>query len=249
MDHLELSKIIEAITKPYQDKIVELESKLKVSEKHQVASNRSMDIKELAVALTKAQSVMEVANLNRTNPFFKSRYADLMAIVQASRPALTANGLCVIQNIVHLDDDSSTLYTILLHVSGQYIESKMRIAPTKNDIQTISSYTTYIKRMAYASLIGVVTGDEDDDGEMAAAETRNTFHKMPVLSPSTKEESPELISKDQCDVLENELDGHPDIYERVIKALKIDGLEGMRRSIFEHSLKQIQKMKHTKGSK
>src|SRR4051812_21978663 len=127
MDHLELNKIIEAITKPYQEEIVALKANLATSQKKEQPPFRSADIKELALALAKAQGEFGIADLNKTNPFFKSKYADLMSVVQASRPALSKHGLSIVQSIIHQDDGASTLYTILLHTSGQYIESRMRI--------------------------------------------------------------------------------------------------------------------------
>ena len=70
MDHLELNKIIEAITKPYLDKIVDLESKLVASKKKEQQAFRSEEIKDLAIALAKAQAEYDVADLNRQNPYF-----------------------------------------------------------------------------------------------------------------------------------------------------------------------------------
>lgn len=245
MDHLELNKIIEAITKPYQEEIVALKANLVSSEKKHQAPFRSVEIKELAIALAKAQAEFEVADLNRQNPYFKSRYADLMSVVQASRPALTKYGLSVLQDIIHHDDGASVLYTILLHSSGQYVESRIRIIPPKNDIQSISSYTTYIKRMAYSSLIGVVTGDEDDDGEKAMAESREVFAKGTALNAkyNPKENPAEVISKDQLDELEYELTEYADIAEMVLDGLKIQNLADMPKSKYMASVTRIREIK------
>lgn len=140
----------------------------------------SPEIDQLATALAKAQSEMLIAGKNQKNPFFKSSYADFQAIIQASRPALSKYGLSVVQlPFVYQDSaensidqaSNSYLVTILMHSSGQWIKSKARHNPLKNDIQSLSSYNTYLKRMCYSSMIGVVVGD-DDDGEAAVAHTR-----------------------------------------------------------------------------
>jgi hypothetical protein len=138
----------------------------------------SPEIDQLATALAKAQAEMSVAGKNQKNPFFKSNYADFQAIIQASRPALSKYGLSVVQppfiyeeSVDGVGAGSSYLITILMHSSGQWIKSKARHNPPKNDIQSLSSYNTYLKRMCYTSLVGVVTG-EDDDGEAAVAHTR-----------------------------------------------------------------------------
>jgi len=163
---------------------------------------RSPEINELTTALAKAQSEMKSADLNKTNPYFKSSYADLQSIVNASRGPLTKNGLSVTQQLYD-EYDASWLITTLWHTSGQWITSKRRVVPAKNDIQTISSHTTYLKRMSYASLIGVVTGEDDDDGEAAVATQRETYAKGVALNTkyNPKENKTEIVSKDQLDEL------------------------------------------------
>ncbi|MCX5924001.1 MAG: ERF family protein [Candidatus Dependentiae bacterium] len=143
----------------------------------------SSEIDQLATALAKAQGEMAVAGKNQKNPFFKSTYADFEAIINASRPSLSKYGLSVVQPPFISENSTSTsesssqignsyLVTILMHSSGQWIKSIARHNPPKNDIQSLSSYNTYLKRMCYTSLIGVATGD-DDDGEAAVSHTRS----------------------------------------------------------------------------
>ena len=55
--------------------------------------NKSESIKELAGALSKAQGAMTAAKMDSVNPFFKSKYADLGSVIQASKSTLAANGL------------------------------------------------------------------------------------------------------------------------------------------------------------
>src|ERR1700687_2313136 len=147
------------------DELSDLKKQLKSLTEPKVSTRatRSEQVNELYTALAKAQGEMNVAGKNSENPYFKSRYADFCDIVKASRPALTRNGLSVIQQILVNDDGSNVLYTILTHSSGQFIESAMRILPQKLDIQSIGSYIAYLKRYCYAALIGVVVSDEDDD--------------------------------------------------------------------------------------
>jgi len=206
---------------------------------------RSTEIQELAIALAKAQSEMPVAELNKNNPYFKSSYADLQSIVKASRGPLTKNGLSITQQIIHGEDGSSWLFTTLWHISGQWILSRMRIVPTKNDIQTLSSHTTYLKRMAYAALIGVVTGDEDDDGEQAVATTRETFAKGTALNRkyNPKDNEIAVITKEQLEQLEYELQDHPDIAELVLDGLKINNLADVPKSKFQASITRVREIK------
>lgn len=59
--------------------------------------NKSDSITHLATALAKAQAEMPVAVFDATNPFLKSKYASLGAVIQASRPILAKHKLCLVQ--------------------------------------------------------------------------------------------------------------------------------------------------------
>jgi len=137
-----------------------------------MAQIMSDSIDQLATALAKAQAEFFIASKDSNNPFFKSKYADFESVVAASRPALTKYGLSVVQNVYRFDDGNHYLVTLLLHSSGQWVKSKAQHNPQKNDIQSLSSYNTYLKRMCYSSMVGVVTGEADDDGEAAVQHSR-----------------------------------------------------------------------------
>ncbi len=194
------------------------------------------EIGELFAALAKAQMEMEMANEGTVNPFYKSSYADLAAIVKASRPYLAKNGLCVIQKIVP-NGTVDYLYTVLGHTSGQFVESKMRIVPGKGDIQSIGKQITYLRRYCYAALIGVVScnDSEDDDGEGEMKEVRSEEKKKSAL-----------ISKERLEVLATELHKHPDILEGVFKKYDINKLSELPADQFVRCLDRIREMKETK---
>jgi hypothetical protein len=154
----------------------------------------SQDLNNLYEALAKAQSEMEIAKKDSTNPFFKSKYSDLSQIVSASIPSLTKYGLSIIQRIRTNSPNQMFLYTRLCHASGQWIEAKMPINPPKNDIQSIGSYITYLRRYNLAAIVGVTVGEEDDDGE--AAMPRNQ-KKEEAEKPKPEEKPIEKITPTQ----------------------------------------------------
>jgi hypothetical protein len=120
-------------------------------------------MKQIATALLKAQSEMSNPKKGSTNPFFKSKYADLNSIREAVIPILNANGISVLQPIVHVDN-KNFVKTILLHESGELMESLTEIIYNKvNDAQAQGSGISYARRYSLQSFVCV--GADDDDGQ------------------------------------------------------------------------------------
>src|SRR6266568_1673775 len=110
-----------------------------------LSESRSQELNELFSAMAKAQAEIKVALKDSSNPFFKSSYANLQSIIEASRPALCKNGLSVMQQMIS-GESGDYLVTLLAHSSGQWISSQMRINPAKQDVQSLGSYITYLRR-------------------------------------------------------------------------------------------------------
>lgn len=211
--------------------------------------SRSKDVSELFAALSKAQAEMQPALLSAENPYFKSRYADLTSLVQASRPALTKNGLAVIQQILPDDNGSMVMHTLLTHSSGQYITSRMRIIPPKSDIQSLGSHITYLRRFSYASIVGIVTQDEDDDGETSVMSERQQYNtKGPSVKydATQKEQKFETITKDQLDEINYELSDPivADLAEEIMDKMRIQTLADLPKSKYRVSIERIREIKN-----
>jgi hypothetical protein len=122
-------------------------------------------MKQIATALLKAQSEMSNPKKGSTNPFFKSKYADLNSIREAVIPILNSNGISVLQPIVHVDN-KNFIKTILLHESGELMESLTEIIYNKvNDAQAQGSGISYARRYSLQSFVCV--GADDDDAQKA----------------------------------------------------------------------------------
>jgi hypothetical protein len=134
---------------------------------------RSEQINELAAALVTAQGEFSAVPKNSTNPFFKSKYADLATVVETAAPVVAKNGLAVSQYIDTLEDNSNALTTYLMHKSGQFIAHTMPLMLSKADAQGQGSAITYARRYAYMAVLGLVA-DEDDDGNAATKATVST---------------------------------------------------------------------------
>lgn len=128
-------------------------------------------MKQIATALLKSQSEMSNPKKGATNPFFKSKYADLNAIREAVIPTLNENGISVLQPIVHVEG-KNFVKTILLHESGELMDSLTEIIYNKqNDAQAQGSGISYARRYALQSFVCV--GADDDDGQKAVQQKPN----------------------------------------------------------------------------
>ncbi len=121
-------------------------------------------INELATALSKAQGVMGGAIKDSSNPFFKSKYADLHSVIEAIKKPLADNGLSYTQ-LIETKDGEPYVTTMLMHSSGQSISASLKLKITKDDMQGLGSAISYARRYGLQSIVGLSA--EDDDGEAA----------------------------------------------------------------------------------
>ena len=130
--------------------------------------NKSESIKELATSLAKAQGSIKGAIKDSSNPFFKSKYADLASVVEAIRSAFAANGLSYIQTVEPSQADEVRVETMILHSSGEWISCGVLALPvSKVDAQGYGSALTYARRYSLSAAVGIAP--EDDDGNAATA--------------------------------------------------------------------------------
>ncbi|MCZ7524298.1 MULTISPECIES: ERF family protein [Bacillus cereus group] len=128
--------------------------------------NRSETIAKLAKSLVLFNSEVNKIAKDADNPFFKNNYATLDTIIDEIRPILSKHGLSIMQ-IPSGDGQNVTLKTLLLHESGEWLESdELTMKPVKNDPQAVGSCITYARRYSLAAFLSLNTG-EDDDGNGA----------------------------------------------------------------------------------
>ena len=160
--------------------------------------NRSESIKELATALAAAQGEMPVAVFDATNPFLKSKYASLGAVIQASRPILAKHKLSLVQFPIsgvtenrHLSPALSAVEaergkiggaaegvgewigveSILAHESGEFVSERILIPLTeeKGKSKVQSAGSTLTYLRRYSwASILGMYSDEDSDGSSPA---------------------------------------------------------------------------------
>ena len=125
---------------------------------------QSESIKNLAEAMAQAQGAMGAAIKGSSNPFFKSKYADLGSVIEAIKPHFAANGLSYVQFPVS-GESSVGVTTRLMHSSGEWLEQGYFIPLGKMDAQSVGSCLSYARRYSLQAIAGIPA--EDDDGNAA----------------------------------------------------------------------------------
>lgn len=124
--------------------------------------------KEIALALAKVQGSIVPPKKDTENPFFKSRYADLAGVWDSVRGLLAANDLAFVQ-LPTTDGQRVSVTGMLLHKSGESIESTITGNATDTKPQSIGSCITYLRRYQMSAMLGIAA--EDDDGAAASGTT------------------------------------------------------------------------------
>lgn len=128
---------------------------------------KSTSIKAIAGAVMLFQTKIQPIKKDSSNPFFKSKYASLFAILDNIQIPLAESGLSFVQ----FPTGDNGLTTILMHAdSGEYIQAEYFMKPSKDDPQGHGSAITYMRRYALGAILGLNI-DEDDDANEASKPT------------------------------------------------------------------------------
>jgi hypothetical protein len=99
------------------------------------------------------------------------------------RPLLTENGLSFCQ-APGMNGDKTTIETMLMHKSGQYISflTEINTLPTNarlNGTQAVGGTITYGRRYALQSILGIIA-DEDTDANHNGANSNNKASSVQI---------------------------------------------------------------------
>ena len=156
---------------------------------------KSENITNLATSLLKAQKAMGSALKDAENPYFKSNYADLKAVIDAIKEPLNDNGITFLQAVNGCGDGNPVIETMLLHESGQYLCTRTPIFCVKPDNpQAFGSGVTYSKRYALQAFLGLPT--KDDDGNAGAGKNqKSTAQKETKTQETLQGKSKEIVEQ------------------------------------------------------
>lgn len=123
-------------------------------------------MKQIATALLAAKRAFGPALKDKTNPAFKSKYADLGACLDAVADPCVQAGIVLYQETFE-DNTGVTVETVFLHESGESLRcGKLHVPASKQDPQGYGSALTYARRYSLMAACGIAP--EDDDGNAAA---------------------------------------------------------------------------------
>lgn len=170
-------------------------------------TNHSEHIDKLAAALAAAQGKFQSIKKSKTvkvfgktkdgRPFeYNYAYAPLDEILNATRPALSENGLAIIQTTDE-GDYGTLLKTSLIHASGQWYNS-YKILGQYEDPQKFGGALTYYRRYQVSTVLGISSEDDDDangatdrDAKLVAKK-QSTHQDAPAVSANPRLNSPPL---------------------------------------------------------
>jgi len=160
----------------------------------------------LVAAIGELQDVAKTAS----NPYFKSKYAPLDAIVEATRPVLAKHGLAIQQfplfmegsTLVEITDKNGNVTkspimtagveTTILHKAGHFTTTTLLLPLKDQSPQGVGSAITYARRYSLAAVLGLATED-DDDGNASTGLTKKedarpavaqAMDRSPVVKPA-----------------------------------------------------------------
>ena len=154
---------------------------------------------KLAEALAKAQGQFTNVGKDRdvkvkmkAGGEYTFSYATLAAIWTVIRKPLSENGLAVVQ-VVNVAKEGISVKTILMHSSGESVESPCSMPVEEWSPKGIGSAISYARRYGLSAMVGVVSEDEDDDASAAQGATmtaRRDAKPPPAKAATTRTNEP-----------------------------------------------------------
>ena len=149
-----------------------------------------------------AQERIGKISKDKTNPFFKSKYADINIIIEMVKPILNEEGILFMQPLSNVDgkpaittilmhDKESIEYTTVFPDLPKPVEGKK-----SNPFQDMGSAITYYRRYALISILGLEA--EDTDGNTTSSQSTAPKKKQPKAQSQQAESEKEIPVCNLC---------------------------------------------------
>ena len=144
-------------------------------------NGQSDSITKISAALIAASKNLGAAKKGATNPFFKSKYANLSSIIEVVKEPLEQQGIIILQPM-EVHGEQTFLRTILLHSSGEYLSSSIPLSLAGKE-QEIGSRISYLRRYQLQAMLSIPAVDDDAEATIARPEpTTKKTYKRPTRS-------------------------------------------------------------------
>ena len=181
----------------------------------------SQELQQLAEALAKAQAELSPVPFDSNNPFYKSRYASLSAVIAEVRKVLPQHGLSIFQTPTsHME--FGIFYvgveTMLIHDSGEWIKSTVSVPvvatelievftkrfnkdgdayyASPNILQEAGKIITYLRRYGIVSIL-MLSAEEDIDGNEPVQQVQPAVRKVEAKKSVSEKKSDEKVVDDK----------------------------------------------------
>ena len=119
---------------------------------------------------------------DKTNPFYKSKYADLAALMDVVEDPLLEQGVVISQPTRRWPDGVQYINTELKHVSGDQLDSTLDL-PAGLDAQKTCAAITYLKRAALQAILGIPARDDDGESAVGRGQEEPPYQPTPKVIP------------------------------------------------------------------
>jgi hypothetical protein len=183
----------------------------------------------LSAAMAKAFAKIEAATKSANNPHFKSKYADLGAVIDAIKPPLIEHGLFFTQRS-HPAENGVSVETVLHHEGGEELSLGTLFVPAnKQDAQGFGSALTYARRYGLMTAFGVPA--EDDDGNAAARSTPR------AAAPANN--APVPVTDEQRDLIQQLAPGAGKTLQGICEAYRVTTIKNLTHSQAEKLIERL----------
>ena len=181
----------------------------------------SQELQQLAEALAKAQAELSPVPFDSNNPFYKSRYASLSAVIAEVRKVLPNHGLSIVQTPTsHMEFGIfyAGVETMLIHDSGQWIKGSVAVPvvatelievftrrfnkdgdayyASPNILQEAGKIITYLRRYGIVSIL-MLSAEEDLDGNEPVQQVQPAVRKVEAKKSVSEKKSDEKVVDDK----------------------------------------------------
>jgi len=164
-----------------------------------LTSMMSSNIGDLAGALSKAQSELE--SVSKGEKGYGYNYASLASTISVAKPVLAKYGLSISQLLGTTVEGLPSVTTVLLHSSGQYIQSTASLPLIEmkgvNEAQRAGAVYSYLRRYAIQGILNMSSEDNDasSKGIDKPQETKTTTTKTRTKFRTAKENKNDQAGK------------------------------------------------------